>query len=258
MTPATVFEQDMQATLKSRELLESNPNLMYWYQRLFQRMFAGEGVLAGKVILEVGSGASPLKQILPSVITSDVMPLAHLDHVFDCHEIHRYPGIADHSVDIVVLTNVLHHLKDPLAFLKSVGTKLRPGAKLIMAEPYISALSWPIYKMLHPEPVNFGIQAPVLDRIEGPLSTSNQAMPHMIFFSRPAWLGQLSESFDLAATRIEYFSSLSYMMTGGISHRLPVPCGLYKRVFPLDGWLADKAPRLFASFFIAKLVSPEA
>ena len=255
MAADSAIDEDLRATLRSRALLEGNENLQYWYERLFERMFRGESDLRHKVILEIGSGASPLKRVIPWVITSDVMPLDYLDHVFDCHEIDRYAGIEDQSIDIIVLTNVLHHLRDPLEFLKNARAKLRPGGKVIMAEPYFSALSYPIYKLLHHEPVDFSIRTPVLENIQGPLSSSNQAMPHMIFFSRPDWLARLGPAYDLGGTQLEYFSGLSYMITGGISRRLPVARQLYRLVLPMDTWLADKAPRVFASFFIAKLLT---
>lgn len=254
MSANSAIDEDLRATLRSRTLLESNENLQYWYERLFERMFRGEPNLADKVILEIGSGSSPLKRVIPWVITSDVMQLDYLDHVFDCHEIDRYAGIEDQSVDIIVMTNVLHHLRDPLQFLKNARAKLRPGGKVIMAEPYFSALSYPLYKLLHHEPVDFSIRAPVLENISGPLSSSNQAMPQMIFFSRPDWLARLGSVYDLASTHLEYFSSLSYMMTGGISRKLPIARQFYRLVFPLDAWLADKAPSVFASFFVAKLL----
>ena len=255
MAADSPVEEDIRATLRSRALLDGNDNLQYWYARLFEQMFRDEPDLHNKVILEIGSGASPLKRVIPWVITSDVMPLDYIDHVLDCHAIDRYSGIEDHSVDIIVLTNVLHHLRDPLGFLKSAQVKLRPGGKVIMAEPYFSALSYPIYKLLHHEPVNFRIAAPVLENIQGPLSSSNQAMPYMIFFSRADWLASLGPSYDVNAARLEYFSSLSYMMTGGISRKLPIPSQLYRLVFPLDAWLAAKMPRLFASFFVVKLLA---
>lgn len=253
MRVSSTPEEDLRATLRSRALLKGNVNLQYWYGQLFERMFYGESELRNKVILEIGSGASPLKSIVPWVITSDVMPLDYVDHVLDCHDIDRYSGIEDQSVDIIVLTNVLHHLRDPLKFLRNARVKLRPGGKIIMAEPYFSAISYPLYKLLHHEPVNFKIGAPLLEDILGPLSSSNQAMPYMIFFSRPQWLATLAPAYDISATRMEYFSSLTYMMTGGISHKLPIPRRLYDLAFPIDAWLAAHFPRLFASFFIVKL-----
>lgn len=256
MATAPSLDDDVRATLRSRDLLAANPNLQYWYERLFERMFRHVPDLRGKVILEIGSGASPLKRVIPWAVTSDVMPLGYLDHVFDCHEIDQYAPIPDHSVDIIVLTNVLHHLRDPLLFLQNASAKLRPGGQVIMAEPYFSALSWPIYKVLHHEPVDFSIAEPVLANIQGPLSSSNQAMPFMIFFSRPDWLERLAHAYQLGATQVEHFSVLSYMMTGGISRKLPVPRALYRMVFPLDAWLARVFPRLFASFFIARLTAP--
>lgn len=251
----SVFDEDLRITLRNRVLLEDNGNLQDWYARLFEQMFREESELRSKTILEIGSGASPLKHMFPWVITSDVMPLDYLDHVFDCHEIGRYTEIEDHSVDIMVLTNVLHHLRNPLQFLESARVKLRAGGKVIMAEPYFSALSFPIYKLLHHEPVNFDITSPLLENIYGPLSSSNQAMPYMMFFSRPDWLAPLGSLYDLEATRREYFSSMAYMVTGGISRKLPIPRWLYRMVLPVDVWLAARAPRLLASFFVVTLVA---
>jgi hypothetical protein len=112
-----------------------------------------------------------------------------------------------------------------------------------------------MYKILHHEPVDFLIDRPVLSEIKGPLSTSNQAMPHMIFFSRPEWLAELSDVYRLADTRVTFFTGLSYPLTGGISRNFPIPRWLYRFGFAIDKALADALPRLIASFFIARLVS---
>ena len=249
------MDEDMRRTLRSRDMLARNPNLLLWYERLFDAMLGETLLRPGSRILEIGSGASPLKQLAPAVITSDVMPLPYLDHVVDCHRLREYAGIEDGSLDAIVLSNVLHHLRDPLQFLDGASAKLRPGGQMIMTEPYFSWLSLPIYKLLHPEPVDFSVSEPLLDVGNGPLSSSNQAIPHMIFFSRPDWRARLERAYEPAATRIDHFSSLSYMMTGGISRRLPVPQALYRALFPFDGWVARKAPRAFASFFIVRLTT---
>ncbi|MBC7939433.1 MAG: class I SAM-dependent methyltransferase [Chitinophagaceae bacterium] len=250
-----LYEFDLRRTRENRSRLQSNPNLLHWYRRLYHFVFDNGEALRGKTVLEIGSGTSPLQRFYPAVITSDILDLTHFDHVFDCHDIDRYSGIPDNSVDLVTLTNVLHHLKDPLRFLKNVTVKLKAGGRVVMIEPYFSLVSYPIYRLLHHEPVDFGVAYPGLVDVEGPLSNSNQAVPYMIFFSRPAWRAELSTHYDLDATSVRHFSSLSYMLTGGISRRLPIPRWLYKPICSIDCRLATIAPRLFASFFVVELTS---
>jgi len=254
-TDQTLYAHDLQQTRDNRSRLRKNANLLYWYKRLYDQIFSPMPGLADKQILEIGSGTSPLKLFYPSVVTSDVLNLDYLDHVFDCHAIDRYDAIADRSVDVITLTNVLHHLRDPLKFLAKAARKLKPGGEVIAVEPYFSALSYPLYKLLHHEPVNFGIARPRLETIEGPLSSSNQAIPQMLFVSRPDWLAELAPYYDTHHLRLDYFSSLSYMATGGISRSLPIPGMVYRPLFAVDRFLACAAPRLFASFFIIRLTA---
>ncbi|MBG3877200.1 class I SAM-dependent methyltransferase [Desulfovibrio oxamicus] len=250
-----LYQRDLDQTLGNRQRLRRNRNLMLWYQELYHEMFRAVPDIAQKRVLEIGSGTSPLKMFLPSVITSDVLALKHLDMVFDCHTIADLSEIQDHTVDVITLTNVLHHLGDPFLFLRSATRKLKRGGEMFILEPYFSVLSYPLYKYLHHEPVDFGIPRPVLSAVNGPLSSSNQAMPYMIFFSRPDWLRELGDCYDLDETRVEFFTSLAYMATGGISRVFHVPHCIYKHYLVLDRFLARALPRLFASFFRVRLVA---
>ena len=183
----SLYQHDLEQTRENRERLCKNHNLMFWYQKLYQNVLRSESRIAEKCVLEIGSGASPLVNFLPTVITSDVLELEYLDIVFDCHNIAGLTQIPDHSIDIITLTNVLHHLHDPVLFLRNATRKLTKGGRVYIVEPYFSLLSYPLFKFLHHEPVNFNVPLPQLDKIDGPLSSSNQAIPYMIFFSRRGW-----------------------------------------------------------------------
>ncbi len=246
---------DLDRTLNNLQRLQNNRNLMFWYQELYRDVFRTVPDIAQKRVLEIGSGTSPLKMFLPNVITSDVLALEHLDIVFDCHNIADLSEVPDHGIDVITLTNVLHHLRDPLHFLRSATCKLTKGGEIFIVEPYFSLLSYPLFKFLHHEPVDFGISRPVLDTVDGPLSSSNQAMPHMIFFSRPNWLRELTDCYDLDEIRFEFFTSLAYMVTGGISRIFPVPNSIYRPYLVLDRFLARALPKIFASFFSVRLVA---
>jgi SAM-dependent methyltransferase len=241
--------QDCAVTLRNRARLSANQNLLFWYRELYRDQFNGFPDPAALSVLEVGSGTSPLKQFLSNVVTSDVLGLDYLDLVFDCHEIDKFDGIMDDSLDVITLTNVLHHLKRPIEFLNRAANKLKPGGNVIATEPFFSILSTPIFKYLHHEPVDFGISEPELKSVRGPLASANIALPWLIFFRRRDWADKVSENYDVANCSVRFFSAVSYMATGGISHKVPIPTWLYRAFFPVDLFLGRCFPRLCASFF---------
>jgi len=241
--------EDCAVTLRNRARLGANQNLLFWYRHLYRDQFKGFPDRAGLSVLEVGSGTSPLKQFLPNVVTSDVLDLDYLDLVFDCHEIDKFDAIRNESIDVISLTNVLHHLKSPIAFLNRAANKLKAGGKVIATEPFFSLLSTPIFKYLHHEPVDIEVSEPELKTVAAPLASANIALPWLIFFRRRDWADNLSENYDVANCSVRFFSAVSYMATGGISHRVPVPTWLYRALFPMDLFLSRCFPQLCASFF---------
>src|SRR3989338_1413626 len=252
-TDADLFEDDRGFTGVNRDRLRRNPNLLFWYQNLYKCQFKGIGDISEKAILEIGSGTSPLRLFHKNVITSDVLELEYVDHTFDCHRIDTFDPIPDASVDIVTLTNVLHHLKDPVTFLIKAASKLKSGGQIIFTEPYFSVVSRVVYKYLHHEPSVFNISAPVLDEINSPLSSANMAIPYLVFFKRDDWSKPLNMVFSFSRRDAIHYSALSYMITGGISRRIPIPHLLYKSIFNFDLWLARTFHEVFSSFFIMKL-----
>jgi SAM-dependent methyltransferase len=244
---------DRAATLRNRARLGTNKNLLFWYRELYRDQFKDLPNPAALSILEIGSGTSPLKQFLSNVVTSDVLDLDYLDLVFDCHEIDKLDAVKGNSLDVITLTNVLHHLKNPIAFLNRAASKLKSGGKVIATEPFFSVLSTVIFKYLHHEAVDFRISEPQLGEVQGPLASANIALPWLIFFQNAEWLQRLNDNFDLTTFSIRPFSALSYMVTGGISHRLPVPRFLYRTLFPVDLALSRRFPRACAAFFTVTL-----
>ena len=245
--------RDRAVTLSNRARLPANKNLLFWYRELYRDQFKDLPNPTTLSMLEVGSGTSPLKQFVSNVITSDVLDLDYLDLVFDCHQIDKLEAIKDNSLDVITLTNVLHHLKSPIAFLNRAASKLKPGGKVIATEPFFSMLSTPIFKYLHHEPVDFTVSEPELGNLQGPLASANIALPWLIFFRRRDWLQRLDENFDVATLWTRPFSALSYMATGGISRKLPVPHFLYRSLFDMDLALSCYFPSLCASFFTVTL-----
>jgi SAM-dependent methyltransferase len=175
-----------------------------------------------------------------------------LPTILDCHRIDEFEVIPDNSLDLITLTNVLHHLKSPLEFLTKAAKKLKHGGSLIATEPFFSLLSTLIYKYVHHEPVDFSIEKPELAEVRGPLSSANEPLGYLIF-TRPQWRDEVGRFFSFEPYPFRPFTSLSYFATGGISHRIPLPHAIYRLLFAADFWLSRLSPRLFASFFTITL-----
>jgi len=246
------FHSDKEKTLFNRERLIHNRNLMFWYERLYRSIFRNMEDIMKLNILEIGSGTSPLKRFYPSVTTSDILDMEHLDIIFDCHDIDKVKKFKDCSIDVITMTNVIHHLQKPILFLEKAAIKLKPGGKIIITEPYFSIFSYPIFKFIHHEPTDFSIEKPELASVEGPLSSANQALPHMIFFSRKAFIKRLSRIYSIKS--VKPFTFISYFLTGGISHNSYIPNVLYRTVFELDLFLSLLMRKLFCSFATVILV----
>ena len=250
----SIHREDYDKTLLNKENLANNRNLLYWYRNLYGNLFKDIGDPGKMKILEIGSGASPLKEFYPNVITSDVLKLPGIDLTFDAHEINRQQYLEDNSLDIIVLTNVIHHLRSPLEFLENADLKLKKGGSILLLEPYFSVLSRFIYFNLHHELSDTDIKEPRQQNIEGPLSSSNQALPYLIFFKKKEWSEVLSQFYDFNnKSDVKYFSSLSYFITGGISRKFPIPFFLYKLFFKIDLLIGKSFHKTFASFFIIQL-----
>jgi len=246
------YLSDLKQTINNKEQLSKNRNLLYWYKKLFSYQFEKKDISTSKV-LEIGSGTSPLKIFYPNVITSDILDLDYLDLVFDCHKIAELKNIENDSLDIIVMTNVLHHLKKPVLFLKKAQTKLRKGGLIILTEPYFSWLSSAIYRFLHHEAVDPLIDVPELNNAKNsPLSSANVILPYLLFYVKKEWLSPLTQFFRVES--LGYFSCLSYFITGGISRRILIPHTLFKLFFRFDMFVAKCLPKLTASFFTIKLI----
>ena len=99
--------------------------------------------------MEVGSGIGNLKAHLPGALATDLFPNPWLDLACDGYELPFRSGSLSH----LVLFDVFHHLRAPNAFLREARRVLAPNGRLILFEPYISLASYPVYGLLHHEPV---------------------------------------------------------------------------------------------------------
>lgn len=197
------------------ELIKSKPFLKSIYKDWYNIFKSFINTVPNGKLIEIGSGGGFIKEVIPQVITSDIMPLKNCDLQFSAEEM----PFMDDEVASIFMINVLHHISKPDIFLKEASRTLKKGGKLIMIEPANSNLSRYIYKKFHHEP--FDTKAGWDLKRDTPLSESNQAVPWIIFERDYQKFKNLFP--ELKLTSINYHTPLSYILSGGLSRKTLVP-----------------------------------
>ncbi len=98
----------------------------FWYDLLRQDVGSVSG---GGAVIELGSGAGYIKDVLPQTITSDVTE-GNADMVVDAQDL----PFDDESVRALLLTHVFHHIPDVRLFFAEALRVLQPGGVISMIE----------------------------------------------------------------------------------------------------------------------------
>ena len=217
-----------------------------WYQSLALVLPRGEGA-----VLELGAGAGFMKDFIPELITSEVFHCPNIRAVLDAS---RLP-FAARSLRGIVMTDVLHHIRQPRFFFTEAARCVRTGGVVAMIEPWVTSWSRFVYTRLHHEPFHPEIQSWELPT-RGPLSGANGALPWIIFardrrqFERefPEW-------------KIEFIKPIMpfrYLVSGGISLRGLTPgwsFGLWRQIEnTLACWSTELA--MFAQIVLRRVDNP--
>jgi SAM-dependent methyltransferase len=224
---------------------EIQQNLRFWRSKpLLQEVYAGfyrrivrliDPGIPGAV-LEVGSGIGNLKAHYPTAICSDLFPNPWLDLVCDGYEL----PFGDSSLSHLVLFDVFHHLQAPCAFLKEARRVLVPGGRLILFEPYISLASYPVYGLLHHEPIGW----------RAPIETTESAPNPRSYYAAQGNATRLYFRDNGGATRdwkmvhAEAFAAFSYFLSGGYSKPATYPRSCLPFLQAIDRQLS-RWPKLF-------------
>src|SRR2546427_372927 len=133
--------------LRHRDVWSRKPILRalyrHWYREIASHLKPGPTV-------EIGGGTGNLKEFAPNVICTDLVPTPWLDAVADAQ---RLP-FGSRTLSNMVLFDALHHIEQIRLFFDEAVRVLCPGGRIVLMDPYISWLSWPVYQFLHSEPVD--------------------------------------------------------------------------------------------------------
>ncbi len=224
--------------LKQRKVVwESKEVLRRLYSRWYGhiRRWMGPGP-----VLELGGGSGHLKEYFPEAVSTDLVFEHWLDAVADAQEL----PFKQEAFGNVVLLDVLHHLSSPVAFFQEAQRALRPGGRILMMEPFVSALSYPVYRFLHHEGLSMeanpleGCGTEGKDPFKG-----NQALPGLLFGRyRNGLAGMFPGLKTIHQDRMDFFI---YPLSGGF-HKpslcpvflLPLLQALEERLAPMARYLA--------------------
>jgi len=237
-------------TILHAKIIPKKPFLRRLYVNFYKELENAVPSIEKKVVVEIGSGGGFIKDMISTVITSDLLDLPNVDRVFSA----AHMPFENDSVDAFLMINVLHHMADPRAFLEEAGRCLRNLGKIVMIEPANTAWSRFIYKNFHHELFDPAGQWG-LER-ERPLSLANGALPWIIF-SRDR------EQFDsmfpyLKIVQMHNHTPLLYFLSGGFTLRQLVPSFTYtvfkiveRALSPLDNLLG-----MFQTIELEKIAPP--
>lgn len=182
-----------------------------------------------KRVVELGSGGGFIKEVIPEVITSDVVPVGGLDMCFSALEM----PFGDASVDAFCMMDVLHHLPDVRRFLTEADRCLRPGGRIVMIEPANTAWGRFVYQKFHHEA--FDPTGPWDLQPGGPLSTANGAIPWIVFVRDRQELARALPHLRLVHLRPH--TPVRYLLSGGLSMRQLAPNFSYAVIKRIEGLL---------------------
>jgi len=214
-----------------RETIQSKPALLHFYRETY-RKFAGclQRCPEKGQAVELGTGAGFTKSMIPSIITSDVLPYEGIDIVINGT---RLP-FADGSLRFICMLNVFHHIPDVELFLKEAERCLAPGGRIFITDQNVGLISQPVLKYFHHEGYDSKCSAWKFDS-SGPLSGANGALAWLVFRRDAARFAGLFPK--LRVERVVAHTPLLYWLAGGLKNWSLAPAPLLPAIIWLDALL---------------------
>jgi SAM-dependent methyltransferase len=227
---------DPATTLLHAKIIQKKPFLKKLYIDFYKQFRKATPDSENKLLVELGSGGGFIKEVIPNVITSDILELPSVDKAFSAFDM---PFESD-SVDVFLMFDVLHHLADPKAFFKEAIRCLKTSGKIVMIEPANTLWARFIYKNFHHE--RFDTQAKWTLEETGPLSQANGAIPWIIFSRDRKIFEKEFPSLRIAGMRNH--TPLRYLLSGGLTLRQLLPSFTYPLIkaveyalSPVNDWV---------------------
>ena len=209
-----------------------------WFDALLER------VPVGGSALEVGAGPGFLTAYAgrkrPDLrwVATDIVEAPWNALVADAQSL----PFRDEAFDAVVGLDLIHHLARPLSFLEDACRVVKPGGRIAAVEPWVTVLSYPVYRWLHHEACTMGVDpsAP-FGAGEKQAFDGDSAVPREVVRSLPAseW-----ERMGLSRPQVLPMNGFGYLLSLGFRPPSLLPRSLGGLLIRTDRARAPLAPWL--------------
>ena len=212
-------------------------------------------LVSEKKTLEVGAASGISSKFLPSdtIIRTDLLfwddSVVEVLGGIDCEKL----PFKDNEFKALFAIDTLHHLSDPILALTEMARVVEKGGKLIFIEPYVSALSYPFYKLFHHESTTMRIKHFELNQKVSQLAgDGDQGIPKAIFKGSTWDLIKPKLKSDMTLD-VTFLSPFSFFATGGLTKPLPLPGSLISFLISIEKKLPKILSKLLGSRMLVTL-----
>jgi len=216
-----------------RRIWEQKPVLAAVYAPWFDALLAA--LPDSGIVIEVGAGpgflAAHARRHAPRLqwVATDVVGVPWNDVAADALRLPVRRG----SIAAVVGLDVVHHLADPARFFEEAAAALAPGGCVAVLEPWVTPLSYPVYRWLHQEGCRPGRDPwrPFGDaRAKDAFDGDNGIFTNLVRSAGPErW-----RSLGLQPPRVTLINGLAYLLSLGFRERSLLPRPLVPLFTGLD------------------------
>lgn len=211
---------DNSAALLHAKIIQKKPFLNKLYKDFYNQLKKSiSGDVNTQLLIELGSGGGFIKEIIPGVITSDIMKLPNVDKCFSALDM----PFKDGTVNTFFMIDVFHHVNDANSFLKEINRCLKRKGKVIMIEPANTFWSRIIWENFHHE--NFDPDGKWSFEKDKPLSSANSALPWIVFCRDRERFKREFPSLKIVSLNMH--TPFRYLISGGLSVKQLLPTFTY-------------------------------
>lgn len=198
-------------------------------------------------IIEVGCGAGLSKFFItnPRLVLTDVLDNSWVDRYEDAMNL----SCADNSLDVVIASEMIHHLASPYAFFKQLEGKLKPGGRIIIQDMHNSLIMKLVLRIMRHEGwddnVNVYDKTAVCNQSDDPWS-ANCSITMLLFDNKALFEKTFPDLEIIKDTKMECFM---FLFSGGViakGPRLPLSKSLTKLLSVVDKCCIKMLPGIFA------------
>lgn len=241
----TKISEERKTLLVNKKLL----NFIYrdWYKQLLESDQSNN--LNKNIVIELGAGPSFVKTVNPNIYTTDILPISSIDFTSDATLL----PIKSNSVHKFIMINVFHHIHDSNKFLNELDRCLVNEGKVLMIEPFNTVWGRFIWKYFHHEEFNPKTKEWKVNGAD-PLYSANGALPWIVFERDKDIFYSKYPNFKIIGIRNHSF--ITYLLSGGFSHRQLIPSKLIYLFLTLDKIVCKyfKQLGIFATIELRKVI----